>query len=314
MDGICFVLGVNAQHLRGKKVGDLVCNAAERAAGSFVELTYVVGPGDAVEGQGAGSVLRLRRDVDPSVYRVNGSAVTRADYERVLRGMSCYVRARNFLVFQGDVDGIARKSQEQLLEYLETVSGSGEFKAEYESLQAESGAAHEAALFLQQKVKGLRSERRQLEEQQQEADRFERLSSEASELRKQALLFALFHADLDVRLGEAELEQARAALEAAAAEETAVGQSAAAAAEKSRKARAGLRTVEGAVLAARKALESAQAAAEFGPTVPSSPTSPDAAECARMVDRVEGSRRQHGSMTTFPMKYMRRSTKVLPHS
>lgn len=49
-------------------------------------------------------------------------------YERRLRDIGVLVKARNFLVFQGDVESIASKSIKELTQLFEQISGSDEFR------------------------------------------------------------------------------------------------------------------------------------------------------------------------------------------
>lgn len=54
--------------------------------------------------------------------------VTWEVYEKRLRDIGVLVKARNFLVFQGDVESIASKSPKELTQLFEQISGSDEFK------------------------------------------------------------------------------------------------------------------------------------------------------------------------------------------
>lgn len=54
--------------------------------------------------------------------------VTWETYEKRLREIGVLVKARNFLVFQGDVESIASKSPKELTQLFEQISGSDDFK------------------------------------------------------------------------------------------------------------------------------------------------------------------------------------------
>ena len=61
--------------------------------------------------------LAFRRTIHrsgSSVYRVNGQTLSWERYSAVLELIGVSVRAKNFLVFQGDVESIAQKSSRQL--------------------------------------------------------------------------------------------------------------------------------------------------------------------------------------------------------
>ena len=58
----------------------------------------------------------------------NSFKVTWDTYEKRLRSIGVLVKARNFLVFQGDVESIASKSPKELTQLFEQISGADEFK------------------------------------------------------------------------------------------------------------------------------------------------------------------------------------------
>ena len=58
-----------------------------------------------------------------SDYRINGKAVSWEQYNERLASLGLLVKAKNFLVFQGDVENIAAKSPAQLTQLFEQISG-----------------------------------------------------------------------------------------------------------------------------------------------------------------------------------------------
>jgi len=132
-----------------------------------------------------------------SHYEVNGRQVTWDAYDAVLRSHGILVKARNFLVFQGDIESVASASPQALTAMFEAVSGSGELKAAYEEAEARKGAAEEAAHLAFTKRRAATVERRAKREQRDEAEKFLRLQRELDELRATLLLLRLFHADSD---------------------------------------------------------------------------------------------------------------------
>lgn len=105
MDAISFVLGLQARHLRGNTLKDLVFRvegAAGGPASAAVSLVYAVDGGE-LAGRAAGSELRFTRLITPagvSTYKLDGKEVTHADYDAQLRAIGVLTKARNFLVFQ----------------------------------------------------------------------------------------------------------------------------------------------------------------------------------------------------------------------
>lgn len=59
-----------------------------------------------------------------SEYRVNGRAVKVDKYQESLQAHNILVKARNFLVFQGDVEAVAQQSPKELAKLVEQISGS----------------------------------------------------------------------------------------------------------------------------------------------------------------------------------------------
>ena len=61
--------------------------------------------------------LRFRRSIQStggSDYSYNGRNVTLANYNKALEDISILVSVRNFLVFQGDIESLSRKSPKEL--------------------------------------------------------------------------------------------------------------------------------------------------------------------------------------------------------
>jgi len=132
-----------------------------------------------------------------SHYEVNGRQVTWDAYDAVLRSHGILVKARNFLVFQGDIESVASASPQALTAMFEAVSGSGELKAAYEEAEAAKASAEEAAALAFSKRRAAAVEKRLKREQRDEAEKFLRLQRELDELRATLLLLRLFHADAD---------------------------------------------------------------------------------------------------------------------
>jgi structural maintenance of chromosome 1 len=98
-------------------------------------------------------------------YQINGKNVTFKQYEAKLASIGVLLKARNFLVFQGDVEGMARKNPKQLVEMFENLSGSSELKEEYEMCMKAKEEAEQKTIFAFNKTKEHRSERKVLKEQ-----------------------------------------------------------------------------------------------------------------------------------------------------
>lgn len=98
-------------------------------------------------------------------YQINGKVVTFKQYETKLASIGVLLKARNFLVFQGDVEGMARKNPKQLVEMFENLSGSADLKDEYDAALKAKEEAEQRTIFAFNKTKEHKSERRVLKEQ-----------------------------------------------------------------------------------------------------------------------------------------------------
>jgi len=207
MDAISFVLGIKSSHLRSAHLKDLVYR------GRVLKTSKINDDGSAVDvpnGQTNGHVNgddheksnrsdpktawvmavyeddvgdehRWKRTITSSgssEYRINDRVVTAQQYNEALEAENILIKARNFLVFQGDVEAIASQSPQDLTRLIEQISGSLEYKAEYERLQSEADQSAENSAFQLQRRRGINSEIRQYQEQKKEALSFQDKTNE----------------------------------------------------------------------------------------------------------------------------------------
>ena len=57
-----------------------------------------------------------------SEYRINGKVVSTADYQAELEKIGIYIKAKNFLVYQGQVESIALKNAKEITQVFEEIS------------------------------------------------------------------------------------------------------------------------------------------------------------------------------------------------
>lgn len=155
MDAISFVLGIQSKHLRSTQLKDLVFQGDPRnptPRKAIVKLTYE--PSDKELETLEESICFSRSITLSGVtnYQINNVDVTFENYEKKLSGIGVLVKARNFLVFQGDIESIAQKSPIELTKLIEQISGSDALKSEYEELFKQRNEAEEAILAAMQKV------------------------------------------------------------------------------------------------------------------------------------------------------------------
>ncbi|KAM3077288.1 Structural maintenance of chromosomes protein 1 [Clarireedia jacksonii] len=212
MDAISFVLGIKSSHLRSAQLRDLVYRGRVLKTSKINDDGSAVDPGanGHANGDGAGSdeesqsqrparndpksawVMAVYEDdagdeqkwkrtitnQGASEYRINDRVVTAQAYNDALESENILIKARNFLVFQGDVEAIASQSPKDLTRLIEQISGSLEYKAEYERLKDEAEKAAEEQNYSLQRRRGINSEIKQYQEQKKEAENFQNKAEE----------------------------------------------------------------------------------------------------------------------------------------
>lgn len=205
MDAISFVLGVRTGQLRGAQLKDLIyayddSEKEQRGRRAFVRLVYQLAGGSEL------SFTRTITSAGASEYRIDGRVVNWDEYNGKLRSIGILVKARNFLVFQGDVESIASKNPKELTGLLEHISGSEELKREYEELEEKKAVAEEKSALVYQKKRTIVMERKQKKEQKEEAEKHLRLQKDLKSVKSDYFLWQLFNIEEDIKKTNEELE------------------------------------------------------------------------------------------------------------
>ena len=240
MDAISFVLGIKSSHLRSSHLKDLVYR------GRVLKTSTINGDGSAtvnganghVNGDGAGAngevdspqerhdpksawVMAVYEDdagdeqqwkrsitsQGSSEYRINGSVVTAQQYNEALEAENILIKARNFLVFQGDVEAIASQSPKDLTKLIEQISGSLEYKAEYEKLKEAQEEALEHQAYALNRRRGMNSEIKQYQEQKKEADSYAKKSDQRDQAIVTHILWKLYQFQKVIEESTAEIQK-----------------------------------------------------------------------------------------------------------
>jgi structural maintenance of chromosome 1 len=227
MDAISFVLGIKSSHLRSAHLRDLVYRGRvlktskindDGSAAAPASNGHANGDDEGSDGElqshkparndpksawvmavyedDAGDEQKWKRTITnqgASEYRINDRIVTAQQYNEALEAENILIKARNFLVFQGDVEQIASQSPKDLTRLIEMVSGSLEHKAEYERLQEEAEQAAENQNYNLHRRRGINSEIKQYQEQKKEAEAFQNKQDERDQAIVQHILWKLYH-------------------------------------------------------------------------------------------------------------------------
>ena len=238
MDAISFVLGIKSSHLRSTHLRDLVYRgrvlrkSTIHGEGANGVNGHTKGDADgeltgtqdeererndpksawvmAVYEDDAGEEEQWKRTITNqgvSEYRINERVVTAQAYNESLETENILIKARNFLVFQGDVEAIASQSPKDLTRLIEQISGSLESKAEYEKLKAESEAAAEQQTFQLNRRRGINSEIKQYQEQKREAENYAKKADDRDQAVVTHILWKLYHFQRLIEESKAEIQK-----------------------------------------------------------------------------------------------------------
>ncbi|ORY83359.1 cohesin complex subunit psm1 [Neocallimastix californiae] len=211
MDAISFVLGVKSSQLRSSHLKDLIyrggtINNSINSPGDNVTETDSTGPKKAwvmAEYHTTDErVLKFMRVITingASEYRFNGKVTTYEKYNKELEKENILVKAKNFLVFQGDVEAIASQSPRDLTRLIEQVSGSLELKEEYERLKEEQEKATEDSTYNFNKKRGINAEMKQFKKQKEEAENYKQLTKQLENLKIKYMLWKLYQMDKQIK-------------------------------------------------------------------------------------------------------------------
>lgn len=239
MDAISFVLGIKSSQLRSSQLRDLVYRgrvmktskiqddgtaapatnghtngveegdegeASQRASRGDPKTAWVM----AVYEDDAGDEQKWKRTITSSgssEYRINDRVVTAQQYNEALEAENILIKARNFLVFQGDVEAIAAQNPKQLTHMIEQISGSLEYKEEFEKLQAEEEEAIEQQNFQLQRRRGINSEMKQYLEQKREAENYQKKEEERDDAIINHILWKLYHFQQEMDESSAQIQE-----------------------------------------------------------------------------------------------------------
>ncbi|ORY92961.1 condensin complex subunit SMC1 [Leucosporidium creatinivorum] len=232
MDAISFVLGVRSSSLRSAALKDLIYRsgrtkkgkgkAADQDADEEEEESESEPDGEEVDGERSAWVMAVYIDSDEkewrfqrsistsgnSDYKLNGKVVTYKKYNEQLESFNILVKAKNFLVFQGDVEQVAAQSPKDLARLIDQISGSLDYKEEYDRCARELEKATEQSVTQHTRRKGVNGEIKQYKEMKKEAERWRALQEDKDAAIVHHLLFKLFHISQSIESNTTQIQEA----------------------------------------------------------------------------------------------------------
>ncbi|KAK8812350.1 hypothetical protein WA158_007584 [Blastocystis sp. Blastoise] len=211
MDAISFVLGDASKKLRGKQLSDLIYRIdgeQSHIRKATVSLVYVV-ENDQLDGYENGDEIWFSRSVmhsGSSVYKIDDETKTQEEYQKMLESINILLKARNFMIFQGDIQNISNMSPEELTHLFEIISGSDQYKEEYDQCKEH---VEESKLLMNNfafEKKRLQNEKDKIRSQKEEANEYLQKQDELKHIKTDFFLWRLHHVQKEIETRNQEVE------------------------------------------------------------------------------------------------------------
>ncbi|CDO93619.1 unnamed protein product [Kluyveromyces dobzhanskii CBS 2104] len=220
MDAISFVLGVRSNQLRSSALVDLIYRgrienddpengSSKRVRGSSTDPASESGSNDSQGDEPRSAYVscvyqkddnneptKFTRTINTSGdshYKIDEKTVSYKKYNEELESENILVKARNFLVFQGDVERIASQGPESLTLLLEQVSGSINYKFDYERLKEEHKLALAEFTDAHNARKKVQNDLKSFKEGVQRDEQYRTSLETRDQLKNTYIIWELFH-------------------------------------------------------------------------------------------------------------------------
>ncbi|SJM85986.1 probable Structural maintenance of chromosomes protein 1 [Zygosaccharomyces bailii] len=228
MDAISFVLGVKSSHLRSNLLKDLIYRGVEgededeedtekQGRSAYVKAFYLKGD----------STVELLRSISKNgdtTYKINSKNVSYKHYAAFLEEENILIKAQNFLVFQGDVVQIASQSTTDLTRLFEEVSGSIQYKKEYDILKEKVDSLSQSAAESIKNRRRIHGELKSYKEGIDKNQEFYRQVEKRKEFQRHYALWQLYHLEQQREEYLRKLQELKGSIKTARAKETSQGQ------------------------------------------------------------------------------------------
>ncbi|KAH9070762.1 RecF/RecN/SMC N terminal domain-containing protein [Lactarius deliciosus] len=205
IDALLFVFGYRATKMRQGKLSELIHNSAEHpdlqecsVEVHFREIIDLPGP-DAftVVPNSTLAVTRTAYKNNTSKYSINGRASNYKEVQTLLKGRGIDLDHNRFLILQGEVESIAQmkpkapsEHEDGLLEYLEDIVGTSQYKEPIETALVEMERLTEDRTEKLSRLRLVEREKNALEKEKREAENYLRLQND--HVRAQSTLYQFY--------------------------------------------------------------------------------------------------------------------------
>lgn len=188
IDSLLFVFGFRASKMRQSKLSELIHNSAEGEKLDYCQVDiYFHNVLDDPNDDSSSTVVpnseiiisRKALRNNQSVYYINHKSSSYTEVTTFLREKGIDLDHKRFLILQGEVESIAqmkakaeRDNEDGLLEYLEDIIGTSNYKAKIEEFIAQVDGLNEVCLEKENRFELVEKDKEQLEDKKDEALKF----------------------------------------------------------------------------------------------------------------------------------------------
>ncbi|KAH8581647.1 SMC1 structural maintenance of chromosomes 1 [Cryptosporidium sp. chipmunk genotype I] len=212
MDALSFALGLSSNDMRSTNLKDLIYRSEQEGgpadisqSANILSLPQKDSQSNLSNNAEVSLVFTLHREDNQEIkfsrrilssgasrYIIDKDVVSQETYVKRLADYNILVKARNFLVFQGDVEDVAQRAPKELTKLFEQISGSDELIEEYDRLSNEQSLNQIVSHNNFNRRKLLEAERRELQKQIEEVNEYERLAEQKANAQLELVLFQLY--------------------------------------------------------------------------------------------------------------------------
>ncbi|KIY69191.1 hypothetical protein CYLTODRAFT_394097 [Cylindrobasidium torrendii FP15055 ss-10] len=228
IDALLFVFGFRANKMRQSKLSELIHHSDKyNALGHctvevhFQEIIDVPNSDDFEVVPGSGLIVaRTATRANTSTYTVNGKSVKQTDVIALLKRRGIDLDHNRFLILQGEVESIALmkpkggENEEGLLEYLEDIIGSNQFKEPIEQAMTELEEINATRQDKFARLRRVEKEREALLEKKEEVNDYFRACNAVAKAKSTFYQFKIDKAFQSEKVASAKLAEAKEALDA----------------------------------------------------------------------------------------------------
>lgn len=214
IEAISFVLGLKTQQLRGKLI-ELLHKPTQENNNKEINKGHVKLVFTAMVNKEVSEIIEFKREIIGqsnlqsciSIYKINEEQVTSELYEETWKKYGILVKARNFLVFQGDIESMATLSPKELSKLFEEISGSISLSKDYDEALKRKQEAERNMTQVAMKKRNIVAEKKLKKNQRNEAVKYLELVSRLEEERRKYYTWKLNYINNEISVSNEDIKK-----------------------------------------------------------------------------------------------------------